>query len=134
MPILSYIFWPRPPATGYDNPKVQLALFICALLVVGSFALRYWRKRSCNPQTKKLSRNWPTAAMTFGLLGLLFTVARAEDISYISMRFWWVLWALFLLLYVFIQIRLFRSRHYETLPKENVIDPRDKYLPGKRKK
>lgn len=132
MNFLSYIFWPRPPATGYDNPKIQVALAVCALLIVASFALRYWRKSVQNAQTKKLSRSWPSAALSFGLVGLVLVVARAEDISYISMRFWWVLWAIFAVLYVVLQVRLFRARHYQTLPSKKVEDPRKKYLPKRR--
>ena len=134
MQILSYIFWPRPPATGYDNPKIQLALFVCSTLVLATFALRYWRRRLRNSQTRKLSRSWASASMTFGLSGLLFAVARAEDISYVSMRFWWVLWFTLLVVYVVLQVRVFRARHYETLPKTVIEDPRDKYLPGKKGK
>lgn len=133
MQVFSYIFWPRPPATGYDNPKIQAVLVVCALLVVASFALRYWRRKLRNPQTKKLSKSWSSAAFSFGVVGVILAVARAEDISYISMRFWWVLWVAFLALYLFMQFRLFRAKHYEMLPKQEFSDPRDKYLPKKKK-
>jgi ABC-type Fe3+-siderophore transport system permease subunit len=133
MQVLSYLFWPRPPQVGYDNPKIQLALAVATLLVVGAIAIRLWRKKLKNAQTKKLSRSWSASGAWFGCIAFLLAVSRAEDISYLSMRFLWIVWLFVLLLYVVLQVRLFRSRHYETLPRETVVDPREKYLPKKKR-
>ena len=134
MRFFSYLFWPRPPQVGYDNPKLLIVLCVTLGLIVLSFALRVWRKRLANAQTKKLSRSWPTAAIWFGVTGLILAVSRAEDISYLSMRFLWVVWAAVFVLYVFIQVRMFRSKHYETIHTERVEDPREKYLPKRKKR
>lgn len=134
MQFLSYIFWPRPPATGYDSPKIQAVLALCFALVIASFLLKKWRKRLKNPVTKKLSRSWSSACVWFGVIGLLLSVSRAEDISYMSMRFWWVVWVACLAFYLYVQIRLFKARHYERIPTVQEEDPREKYLPKRKRK
>lgn len=131
---LSYIFWPNPPAPDYTNGKVELLLAFCTALIVISIILRFWRKRLSNPVTKRLSASWPTAFLWFGLVGLFLTICRVEGIGFLGMRFWWVVWGFWLLAYVFIQVKLFRSRHYEIIPQERTEDPRSRYLPGKKRK
>jgi len=133
MNIFTYIFWPRPPALGYEDPKIQAALLLCLVLIVLSFVIKYWRKKQANPITRKLSKSWSSAVLWFGVIGLVLTVARAEDISYVSMRFLWVVLGLIMILFVFLQYKLFRSRHYEKLPSAVQEDPRDKYLPKKKR-
>ena len=132
--ILSYLFWPNPPAPAYNSPKVLLVLAICAGLVVASVIVRKWRAKTPNPVARRLSRSWSGALLLFGLVGFFMTVCRVEGIQILSMRFLWVLWAVAAALYAFVQIQFFRARHYEVLPKERVNDPRDKYLPGKQKR
>ncbi len=132
MSFLSYLFWPRPPVIGYDTPKMQTILLLCVGCIVLSFCIKRWRRRQKNPATRKLSRSWATATLWFGIIGLFLAVSRAEDISYVSMRFWWVVWAGVLLLYLSVQIRVFRARHYVQLPTESSEDPREKYLPKKK--
>lgn len=70
----------------------------------------------------------------YGLIGLFLVVSRVEEISYVSMRFWWVVWVVSLVGYLFMQFKVFKARHYEVLPSEQSNDPRDKYLPTKKKK
>lgn len=130
---LSYLFWPNPGNATYQSPKGLALLVFCAALVIASFALRFWRTKLTNSMTRKLSRSWPSAAFWFGLTGLVFVVSRVEGISYLSMRFLWVLWFVGLVVYLYAQWRLFRARHYEVLPREESHDPREKYLPKKRK-
>ena len=134
MSFFSYLFWPRPPVVGYDNLKMQIVLLFCLGVVVSSFVIKRWRKKQLNPVTRKLSRSWRVAALWFGLIGLVLAVSRAEDISYLSMRFWWVVWACVLALYLFVQVRTFRVRHYQKLPTEHYDDPREKYLPKRKKR
>ena len=134
MSILSYIFWPRPPAVGYDSAKLQALLIFCACLILVSFIIKRWRRKQQNPVMRKLSRSWATASVWFGMIGFILAVSRAEDISYVSMRFWWIVWFGIFALYIFIQIRLFKARYYKRLSIEQVDDPRDKYLPGKKRK
>lgn len=134
MSLLFYIFDPLPPPVGYQGAKVLLLLAVGLLLVVGSFALRVWRKRQVNGVTRKLSRSWAAASLSFGLTCVVLVVARTESVLLLSMRFLWVLWIAALLFYVFLQYKLFTSRHYEVVGRTTHADPREKYLPGKKKK
>ncbi|MBP9773936.1 MAG: hypothetical protein KBD00_04915 [Candidatus Peribacteraceae bacterium] len=134
-PFLSYWFWPRlGGGLQYSDPKVIALLTVCGLFVVVSIALRFWRKKLSNPITKKLSSSWPTAAMTFGIIGLILIISRVEDIQFIEMRFMWVLWALALAIYVVFQWFSFMRRHYTVVQKQKVIDVRDRYMPTKKRR
>jgi hypothetical protein len=130
----SYLFWPNPGNTGYDNPKVIALIVVCLLLVIGSFVLSRWRGRLTNASLKKVSKSWPMACVWFGLLGLLFTVSRVEQIQFLAMRFLWVLWAAAAVLYVLLQIRMVRTRTYEVIPTEKSRDPRSRYLPKRKRR
>jgi len=126
---LTYLFWPNPGNATYGSPKVTMLFVICVALLVAWFVLRQWRKRLSNPVTKKLSRSWSGAALWFGLVGTFLVISRVEGIMYLSMRFLWAVWFLFLILYLAFQIKQFRARHYEKIDSPSVEDPRDKYLP-----
>lgn len=130
-----YLFWPNPANATYDSPKALVLLAICILFIVGSFVIKYWRRGLKNAPTKKLSRSWSSASFWFGLIGLFLVVCRAEGISFLSMRVWWLVWLVALALYCFVQVKMFKARHYEVLPKQKVAaTDRDKYLPKKKKK
>jgi hypothetical protein len=66
-----------------------------------------------------------------GGVGILLVISRAEDIQFLSIRAFWVLWVAWGVLFVIFQAWKFRLKHYTILPKEYVEDPRDKYLPKK---
>ena len=132
--ILTYLFYPNPGPVALSNPKALVLLIACGLMVVGSFAIKKWRSRLSNAVTRKLSRSWSMASFWFGIVGCFFVFSRMESIGYLSIRFWWVLWLIALLLYLFIQVRVFRARHYEILPRESTKDPRSRYLPKRKKK
>lgn len=134
MSTLTYLFYPNPANASYTGGTMLLLLIVCALIVAGSIGLRFWRKRQSDAQLRKLSRSWASAALWFGIAGLVLVVSRVEEIQYIAMRFWWIVWALILALYVFLQAKLFRARYYQVLPATAPSDPRSKYLPGKKKK
>lgn len=133
IPLVSYLFWPNPEAASYDNPKVMALLGLCAALIVLSVVIRRWRLSVENPVTRRLSRGWASAAIWFGVVGIVLAVARVEQISYISMRFWWAVWLFALVLMLFVQGRRWRTLHYQVLPKEKMNDPREKYLPKRKK-
>jgi len=134
MNIITYIFWPNPGNATYQSPKVVALLVICLLFVLASVIVRIWRRRLTNPVTRKLSKSWPTATLWFGVVGLFLVVSRVEQISFVSMRFLWLIWAGLLVFYLFMQYKLFRAKHYEELPKVKVDDPREQYLPKKKKR
>lgn len=128
-----YFFWPNPGNVTYGSPKVLALLILCLLLIVVAFLISIWRRRVQNQVTKKLSRSWASAFVWFGFTGLILVIARVEQIQYVAMRVWWVFWVIAAIVYIAFQIRLWRARHYEVLPKEVSVDPRSKYLPKRKK-
>ena len=127
--MLSYWFYPNPGSTSYGNPKVLLLFALCALLVAGSFLFSAWRKRVSNPVAKRLSHAWPSAMRWFGGIGAALVIARVEEIQFLAMRAFWLLWVLSFAAYVLVQLWKFRVRHYTIVPKAYVEDPRARYLP-----
>ncbi len=135
MEILSYIFWPNPPAPAYTDSKVALIIGVCGLMIVSSFLFKRWRNTVQNSMTRKLTKSYGSALLWFGLVGFFMVVCRVEGISYLSMRMWWFVWLLAIAFFVFLQVKMFRARHYEVLPNEQHIeDPKEKYLPKKKKR
>lgn len=133
MSIVTYLLWPNPESVPYSNPKVMALLAVCAAFIVLSFIVRSWRSRLQNTVTRRLSKSWPGALVWFGAAGFVLAVARVEQISYISMRLWWAVWLLALLFTLFVQWKRWRAMHYEVLPMQKVNDPREKYLPKRKK-
>ena len=131
--LFSYLFYPNPGQLTYSDPAALWTLILCGGLIVVSFGLRFWRKSLQNAMTKKLSRTWPAALLWLGIVGILLMVARVEQIQFFAMRFLWLLWAVAAALYLFIQLRLFRARHYQVMPRVTLNDPRAQYLPGRKK-
>lgn len=134
MPFLTYWFYPNPANAGYASPKAVVLLIVCGLMLAASFAIKRWRAKQENPVTKRLSKSWATAARWFSITGLIMIVSRVETISYVSMRIWWVVWFAALVSYGFLQYRMFKAKHYKPIKTQKNADPRDKYLPKKKKK
>ena len=132
--IVSYLFWPNPGNASYGSPKAAALIIFCILLIVLSAVLSVWRRRMGTPVTKKLSRSWPSAAFWFGFSGLIFVIARVEQIQFVAMRVWWLVWIVLVVLFLVVQVRLYRARFYQVLPKEVSIDPRAKYLPTQKRR
>ena len=130
---LVYLFWPNPANATYTSPKALALLAFCSLLILFSIVFHIWRKRTQSGVLRKLSRSWSVASFWFGVTGLIMIVSRVEQIQYLSMRFLWVLWVALAALTFFVQVRFFRARYYEVVPQASVQDPRDPYLPRKKK-
>lgn len=133
MSFFSYLFNIFPPALDYGSVQLMPFLVLSLGLILASILLSRWRKKTSNVVTKKLSKTWPTAAFAFGFVGFILVLSRAENIQYISMRFWWVVWFVLGLLFVYLQYRVYKARHYEILPSQSSVDPREKYLPKRKK-
>lgn len=125
MDLLSYLFWPNPGAVSYADPHPLIALALCGVFLLASLVLHCMRGR--------LVHNFARAALWFGLVGLLLVVARAEEIQYISMRFWWIVWGGSLLLYAVVQCRRARLLWYEVISSAVSPDLREKYLPHRKR-
>ncbi len=134
MQLLRYLFWPNPGFASYSDPGMIALLTMCAVLIVGSFFIRVWRRKQKNAIARKLSGSWAFSAFWFGMTGLILVVSRVEDIQFFAMRFMWVIWGACVLAYLYFQMRRWRVQHYEVLPTAVTHDPRDQYLPKKKRK
>jgi hypothetical protein len=132
-PTLRYFFYPNPGNVTYGSPSMIALLALSVGLIVLSFVLRSWRAKLTNPITKKLSRSWSSVSFWFGVTGVVLVVSRVEQIQFFAMRFFWFLWLVSALVYIWFQWRQFRARHYRVLPTMTVDDPRERYLPKRRK-
>jgi hypothetical protein len=130
---LIYLVWPNPGNVTYGSPKMLALIVFCLALIVAAFVISFWRKKLTNQITKKLSRSWGTACFWFGFSGLILAISRVEQIQYVAMRLWWVVWIVIAVLYILIQVKIFRARHYKVIPSESPMDPRAKYLPKRKK-
>jgi len=133
MSFFSSLFDPFPPALEYSDPLLLPFLLIALGLLAASYFLSRLSRNHPNPVTKKLTKIWPKAAFFYGFVALILVVSRAEAIQYIAMQFWWIVWAILGILFATVQYRLFRSRHYQVLKSEHVEDPREKYLPKRKR-
>lgn len=129
---LVYWVWPNPGGWNYEDSKVLAMFGVCLVLIVGSFLIRFWRRRLKNPKTRSLSSSWSSASFWFGLVALILVVSRVELIQFMSMRLLWAFWFLAAGLYVFFQILQFTKRHYTVLARTTVLDEREKYLPRRK--
>lgn len=132
--ILMYLFWPNPGNAYYSSPKVVALLVLLAVMIVGSFVVSYWRKNYASAAVRKVSKGWSPSLLWFGIIGLILVVSRVEQIQFLAMRVMWVVWAAFILLAVYLQMRTYRNRYYEVLPATQVTDPRSKYLPKRKRR
>lgn len=133
MSFFSSLFDPFPSAPVYSDIQALPFLLVAVALLIASYFLSRWSRRNPNPVTKKLTKSWPRAAFIFGFIALILVVSRVEAIQYIAMPFWWVVWAIVGIFYVTLQFRVFRARHYQVLKSEHIEDPREKYLPRKKR-
>jgi len=133
MDVLSYLFWPNPEGVSYSDLHPRIALIFCGMLLLSSLVLRVMRARSHFGSFRRLAHSWARAALWFGSVGLLLVVARAEDIQYIAMRFWWIVFGGSFALYVFVQCRCARLLWYEVIPFVPSQDLREKYLPRRKR-
>lgn len=130
---LVYLFWPNPGNASYESPKAIALLVACALLIAAAVAIKLWRQRTQNGVLRKLSKSWGVSCFWFGLTGLILVIARVEMIQFLAMRILWVVWGVLAALVLVLQVRVYRLRYYQVLPTPRASDPREKYLPGKKK-
>lgn len=130
---LRYLFAANPRGVTYASAEVLIALAVCAVLIFGSFGIRMWRGRQQNSALRKLSRTWASFMFWFGVIAVVLVVCRVEGIQFFAMRFLWVVWGALLLGIAFLQYRLFRAKYYVVIPQKPQFDPRDTYIPGRRK-
>jgi preprotein translocase subunit YajC len=131
--MLSYLFWPNNGTTPYSSTSVATFLVVCVLFIIISYYLRKWISKQSNKQTRKLTKSWPSILQWYGFIGVVLAVSRAEGILYLSMRIWWILWGATFVAIAILQWRKFTNKHYTVVEEVKVNDPRDKYLPKKKR-
>lgn len=129
MDVLVYLFWPNPGNAFYTSPKVVFLLLLCVGMLGGSLMVKVWRSRTRDAQKRTLSRSWSAALLWFGMVGLILTIARVEQIQFVAMRLWWVVWGVASATYLWFQAKNWHLRYYEVLRQAQMQDPREKYLP-----
>ena len=131
--MLTYLFWPNNGTAPYSSTSVATFLIVSIALIIISYYLRKWLNKQSNKQTRKLAASWPNIALWYGIFGIMLAVSRAENVAYLSMRIWWIIWGVSLLLIAIWQWRTFQRKHYTIIPQKKVADVRDKYLPKKKR-
>lgn len=131
---LSYYFSPFP-SSNFHYSKLTLALCL-AVLAIGIVLIIVRKKMKKAGQTKWMGKYGSTLiGLGIAALGLLFF--RETGVPYLSMRLWWVIWLLWLLFSSFKAIRM-QQKMKKFTPALNLStkkeDPREKYLPKKKRK
>lgn len=127
------IFTLQPGSVSYGHPMA--AAILCASLLafaVGAVVRR--RQHSATGYARQGLKAWGTLLFVFGVIGVMLGVSRAENIVFLAMPFLQILWALLLAVSSVIHLSLLRKRSYTILPSARVVDPRDEYLPKKRRR
>ncbi len=133
MDALSYLFWPNPGGAAYGDPHPRMALAICSALLLLSLALRILRVRSRSGSVRRFAQSFDRVALWFGVTGLLLVVARVEEIQYLAMRFWWIVWGGSVVLCCIVRLRRLRLLGYDVIPSAAPPDSREKYLPRRKR-
>lgn len=135
IPFLNLNYWfqtPEPAGFGKLSPVAILStlLIIFVLLIV---TIKLFKTKLEPPQQKFLSKviAWLFA---FGPLGWFLVLARNQGIVFVSDRFWWVVWALLLLLVIVYLYRYYRQKLPQLQAQYKAYQVKKKYFPVKKKK
>ena len=128
---LSYLFDPRPGTFSY------MAFFVGFFLVIiiGSFYLDSWIKK--HPKRRSLQHLLPGIAghlRMLGLVGFIFLWVRYEKLPYLSLRFFFFLFLIYLLWVLGSSIHKYRTKLSDIVEKHTVKKTKSKYLPRQKKK
>lgn len=128
---LHYYFNPYP-GSGFQFSKIILAGCLVVFLL-GIFIL-FYRKKKAQPRHKKWIQTYGKRIINMAIVALGLLFVREVGIPYFSMRLWWGIWAIMLLIFSFMALKQFRKANRLTLEiKPKAQDPRAKYLPKKKK-
>jgi hypothetical protein len=120
---------PNPGGWSYDDTIVIALLLGALVLIVGSFIVRRIASRAQSGVMRKSLRTSATAMLWFGIVAIVLTVARVEQIQFLAAQILWVVWGLAVIITIAIQVRMTRSRYAEVLPRAGANSEREKYLP-----
>ncbi|NIA02054.1 MAG: hypothetical protein GWP15_01595 [Nitrospirae bacterium] len=134
----SYLFTSNPgTAFSYYVPILTLAL----VLILSSllFSQYYKRKKKTNFAFKRLFKKLSNRMLLFGILFLVLTAIRYENIPYFSMRILLYITALIFLYFIYRYIKIYKvdypKEKENAQAKQHVVKKEEnKYLPNKKKK
>lgn len=124
------LFDAHPQALAYADPSVAAQLVAAVAMIAAAQVLRRVR---FSAGRRGVTRTWPPSLLVFGVAGAVLAVARAEAIAWLAMPLWSALWAGLAALLAVLQAAVWRRRTYTVVPVAKQTDPRDAYLPGKRR-
>lgn len=125
----NYLFDATPgPDFRYTWP--MLILGIALLIGASIFNMHYKKRKKTDIAFKKLFAGVSTQMMTFGILIIVATAIRYENIPYFAMRIWFALIIFVFLYYIYKNIKLYRKK-YPTLKANNAKREQGKQSKGK---
>lgn len=129
---LKYYFTPLP------DPNFQytkLVLGVAFLLIAGALVLGMVRRRKVKDEVlRKMLRPYGNVARTFGLLLLVLLFFREAGVPYLASRFWWVLWAGWLLYYTIKEAITFKARYHARVTSREQSAAKKSYLPTRKRR
>lgn len=88
-----------------------------------------------NPDTRKLMRSFPKTFIWFGVIALFLIWMRVENVPYLSLRLWWAVYVIILLIVFYFLIRnCFKKAKIYKQIKARPQKARDVFLPTRKKK
>ena len=139
MSFLTYLFSPEP---GKDFLYYYPMLGLAATLIIGSIvaSIIYKKRKKHDYAYKRLFKNLSTRLVTLGLIFIVLTAVRYENIPYFAMRLWIYLSLLLLAYFAYKYIKTARVDYprEKTNVKTNLrkVDTKkeeNRYLPNKKK-
>lgn len=119
-----------PAPLGYSSVMSWGLCVAGAVLLLLSSVVRRMKFPS---SVRGATRTWPALLLAYGVTGILLGVSAAEGVTFFAMPALAALWALLLIVTTVLHALFWKKRSYVIVPQERRPDPRDAYLPGKRR-
>lgn len=118
------------PSTDFVLWQWTVGIGLGLLVVSGIFSLL---RKTWSPVIKKMTKGYAKTLRWIGFSMLILTGLRLQGIPYFSMRIWWIVLFIVILLYIIREIRHW-SRDYSTrVEQKEKKTIEKKYVPGKKK-
>lgn len=109
-----------------------IGLFV--LLFLASLSVDRWMKRHPHHTSlKHLLPGFPEKLRILGVVGLIFLWVRYENLPYFSMRFFFLVFLLYIVWVIGHAIYLYKKRLPQVVAQHHAIKTADKYLPKKKR-
>jgi len=102
----------------FVDPGISQTLFLKAILVafaglfIAGVILKLWfKKGDFHPVKRKFLKPIPGSLMRWGLTGVLLALFRYEGAHYLSWRFWWLIFAVWVVFIIIRRVRFVREEY-----------------------